>query len=372
VKRKAIGVLVAAFFGTAALAEPPAKIVGVYHWGGQVPRSVSQGVEQIAGLGGRIVRIALSPRHYSDYEGRDACYSGFSLAAIAQDPDVKKALDNPSIDLFMFTAYDGTSFGDCVHHRYLNPGFYTPENTAALIQEYSDFTLYLYQTYQHTHKRFIISNWEADNDVYCGAAYAYATDRRAREACDSSYAYYYDGNSTPEQSLEGLQHWFQLREKGIVDGRNRAALMGMGGMRVYFAPEFSIVHVLHDAGLKSVLYDVVPKVIFDYVSYSTYESINRSDPDSALGADLNLIQDTTGSSSIIFGEIGFSRSEWGSDVAVSRSARVIAAAISWGVSLIFQWNLYDQDSSNDYGLIDTAGDLTPLGAFYKGQVSSQF
>jgi hypothetical protein len=70
--------------------------------------------------------------------------SSRSLGA-AQEPDVKRALDNDKIEAFIITAYDGVSFGDCMTHRYLNPSLHTEQITAAMIREYSDFTLYLYQ-----------------------------------------------------------------------------------------------------------------------------------------------------------------------------------------------------------------------------------
>jgi hypothetical protein len=342
--------------------------VGVYHWGAQPPRTVSQGVQQIVELGGRTARIALSPKYYIDYGSGVGCYANFSLKAAAVDTELREALDNPNVDVFMLTAYDGTSFGDCIHHKYLSPSFYTAENTAALIQEYSDFTLYLYDEFQHSHKRFIISNWESDNDVYCGDAYGYATNQLVREACNAAYPAAYLGNTSPEQSLDGLKRWFSAREQGIEDGRNRAAAQGLGGMRVFFAPEISIVHLLHDAGFKSVLYDVVPTVIFDYVSYSAYESINQANPGTVLTADLNTVQEVTGSSSIILGEIGFSRLAWGSDAAVSRTDQVVTAALSWGVTFIFIWNLYDQNPQNTFGLVDAAGALTALGLYFDNQL----
>jgi len=359
--KTALGVLTPAIVWAASW---PAS-VGVYHWGGQPQRAVSQGVQQITDLGGRAARIVLSPLYSADY-GSGGCYANFSLTTIAQDPDVKRALDNPNVDVFMLTAYDGVSFSDCIHHNYLSPSFYTPANTAAVIQEYSDFTLYLYRVCQHSHKRFIISNWESDNDVYCGNAYGYATNPVAREACNAEYPSRYVGNASPEESLKGLKMWFDARELGIIDGRNRAAAQGLGGMRVFHAPEVSMVHALHDAGFHSVLYDVAPGVIFDYISYSAYESIDQAEPDTALVADLNIIQDVVGSSSIIVGEVGFSRSVWGADEAVSRTDRVVRAAVSWGVSYVFLWNLYDQDQVNTFGMVDASGELTPLGFLYSG------
>jgi hypothetical protein len=52
----------------------------------------------------------------------------------------------------VITAYDSITFGDCTHQLYLRPDFYTAENTAALIREYNDFTLFLYHSYSGTRK----------------------------------------------------------------------------------------------------------------------------------------------------------------------------------------------------------------------------
>jgi len=139
-------------------------------------------------------------------------------------------------------------------------------------------------------------------------------------------------------------------------------------MRVYFAPEFCITRALHDGGFQSVLYDVLPSVMFDYVSYSAYESINAAQPGDTLTADLNTIREVTGSRSIILGEIGFSQSAWGT-AAISRTSEVLAAADSWGVSYVFVWNLYDSSVGDDYGAYGTDGTLTDLGAYYQGILS---
>jgi hypothetical protein len=348
---------------------PLANNVGFYHWGGQYTTSMSQGVERIAQLGGHVARVVLAPTYYQDYNIGTNCYPGYSLSAIAREADVKRALDNESMEVLMLTAYDGATFGDCEHARFLNPSFYTPDNTAALSQEYSDFTLYLYRTYRHTHKRFIVSDWEGDNTVYCQAAYAYATEPKFRSYCDANYTAFY-GNASAAESMQGLKLWHQARQQGIADGRNRAAAEGIGEMRVDFAPEFCSMHALHDAGFPSVLYDVLPALTVDYISYSAYESINAADPAATLTTDLKTIQDVVGSSAIIIGESGFSRSAWGAQV-VPRTDAVISAAQAWGVTYIIQWNLYDQNPQSDFGLFDLDGNATTLGAYFQNMISGE-
>jgi hypothetical protein len=230
--------------------------LGVYHWGGQYPHSINEGVVAIADLGGHVARIVLSPRYYLDYHIDSTCYPAFSLAAIAQEPDVRQALANPAIDVFMITAFDGVTYGDCQALNFLNPAFLTPDHFAQVVQEYSDFTLYLERTFRRTRKRFILSNWESDNSVFCGAAYSYATSPAIRNSCRSQYSSSF-GIPSPEDALQGLKLWLQARSQGILDGEARARAAGLEDRRVFHAPEFNIVHALHDRGFPSVLYDVV-------------------------------------------------------------------------------------------------------------------
>jgi hypothetical protein len=344
-------------------AQPSTTRVGIYHWSGAASTSIAEGVERIAALGGHTVRIALSARSHRDYNLAPECETPFVLANAAQEPDLKRTFENPSIDVYVITAYDGVSWGDCQQPSFLNPAFFTPANTAAVVQEYSDFTLYLYRTYRHTQKRFLIANWESDNAVYCGQAYQYAIDAGYRATCQAEYLSL--GIPRPEDGLQGLKLWLQARSQGILEGRIRAQGEGIGGTRVYIAPEFDIVHVLHDHGFPSVLYDVLPSVIFDYVSYSAWESINTSDPAGTLVADLNTIQAVVGSSAIIVGETGFSRQRNPGGQDLARTSAVISASLAWGVSYIIQWQLYDTDNIDSFGLYDVAGQPTDLAGWFK-------
>jgi len=263
----------------------------------------------------------------------------------------------------MITAYDGATYGDCQHMYYLDPAFFTPQNAAAVRKEYSDLAFYLSRKYRGTHKQFIISDWEGDNSIYCGNAHDFAVVDQVRANCLSQYQSLY-GVASPADALQGLRLWQQARALGILDGRLRARAEGIEAKRVYLAPEFNIVRALHDGGFQSVLYDVLPYATFDYVSYSAWESINSADPRGTLLADLETIRNVAGTNAIIIGETGFSRGDWpGQDV--TRTSNVISAALDWGVAYIVQWNLYDTDAQDQFGLYDLQGQPTPLAAWFQ-------
>lgn len=351
------GAMVLGTVSTLLAGTPGSARIGIYHWGGRVSHSVGDGVETITALGGHVARIALSARYRRDYNMASDCRPGFNLTAAAQDPDVRRALENPEVDVFLLTVYDGATWGDCGRLNFLDPEFFSPEHTAAVIQEYSDFTLYLYRSYQATHKRFILSNWESDNSVYCGAAYDYATSAAFRETCRSQYHANY-GVASPDDGLRGIKLWFDARARGILEGRQRALAEGLGGMRVYHAPEFNIVRALHDRGFESVLYDVLPSVAFDYISYSAWESLAAPDPAAQLAADLDIIQTVAGSSAIIVGEAGYLRAQGARGV--DQISRIVSTALQWGVAYIIHWQLYDADPQNQFGLYDVEGSPTLL------------
>ena len=344
--------------------------LGIYHWGGQAARGVSEGVTRIAGIGGTAVRITLSPLYTTDYNISGGCYQDFTLTNIAHIPDIRNALGNVKIRVMMLTAYDGTSFGDCRTKNYLNPSFYTRANIAAMRKEYSDFAFHLHKTCRNTGKRFIISSWEGDNELYCGQAHRYATDAHFRNFCNANYASLYNGTASVSDSICAMKKWLAVRRQGIRDGRSRAALDGYRGVEVLFAPEFNIVRALKDNGLKSILYDILPFVSYDYVSYSSHESINRADPAMEIIADLNRIRKVIGSKHIIVGEFGCTRSAWGNAV-VDRIRAVHEASRAWGVPYVFHWNLYDQNAVDTFGLYDVRGAKTAIGEYYENMFRSQ-
>lgn len=338
--------------------------IGIYHWAGKRTTSMSEGVDRIVEMGGSVARVAFSPRYYTDYGVAEGCYADFSLDRLAQEPDVRKALDRSEIRVMILSTLDGASFGDCATAKYLVPGFFTPENTAALEKEYSDFVLHLFERYAGSNRRFVISNWESDNSIYCGAAYGYVIDEAFRSACDANYSEWYGGNAGPQQSLEGMRLWFAAREAGIAAGVARAQAMGLSGLEVVHAPEICIVRILEANGFRSVLRDVLPSIRPGYVSYSSYESINTATPGETLAADIETIRAVSGAAGVIIGEAGYARSSW--QDSVERLDAAMHAAFTAGADYFICWNLNDQTEQDNFGVFDVNDVLTPVGHLLKG------
>jgi len=360
---------------TALLCAWPARAqwadsVGIYHWGGSLKLSASDGINLIAGLGGHVARLVLSPLYYSEYGSATGCYPNYSLAALAQEPDIQRALDDPRINAFILTAYDGVSFGDCSTSKFLNPRFYTPANVAAMKAEYRDFVLYLFRRYAGSGRHFVISNWESDNAVYCNAMSEYASDPAFRLQCDNNYPSYYDGNRNVQDSLDGLRLWFETRQEGIAEGIRLAEQQALGGLEVVHAPEINSVRLLESNGFPSVLQDVLSQIHVDCVSYSAYEAANANRPADALAADIRTIRAATAADQIIIGEVGYSRSVW-HDAAATRLRAFIDAAFASGVEYVVSWNLNDQDAAFDFGAFDSAGKITSTGLLLQTMFQEQ-
>jgi hypothetical protein len=342
----------------------PESTVGIYHWSGKAARSLTQGVQAVAEMGGSAIRLVLSARSGLDYNLGPRCLDDFRLAEFLGDSDVKQSLANNSIRTYMLTVYDGTSFHDCEKQLFLHPQFYSPENRTRLIQEYSDFAYELIRAHAHSGKTFIVSNWESDNAIYCGSSYSYTSNAEFRRMCDAEYPSYYGGNAGPAQSLAGLREWFTARWEGVAHGRRRAEAEGFDGVAVYLAPEINSVRDLREAGLASVLTDVLPFVPFDYVSYSSWESLNRGGAREELAVDMDTIRTIARTDGIIIGEIGYPSGRFG-DAAVDRTVSALATAAKWGARYLFHWVLYDDASASGHGLYDVNGALTPMGAYFK-------
>jgi hypothetical protein len=237
----------------------------------------------------------------------------------------------------MITAYDGTSLPYCNTNpntqNFLNPTFMSNStNIDKIKNEYKDLATYLKG---FPGKTFIISNWEGDNAVYCLSAYG------ATSSTCPNYA----------SHINAFKSWVNAYSDGI-----RLA----GASNVYSAVEFNIVRDLKSRGMPSVLYDVVPNVNTDYISYSSYESINpiiSGDNGSILKSDISTILSVSGknSSRLIIGEYGFGTN-------VKNNLQLVTNTLeSTGIKDYFVWALLNHPAG--FELYSPNGALSESGKY---------
>ncbi len=331
---------------TATLALPDENIngdnLGVYFWGGTLT-SVSgdafmaKGLKLSKNLGTHLIRIYMGPRADIDYKN-GSCIQNFTLTDLAQTPDFNAILNDPQFSTIVITAYDGVSsidsFGNCYIKNYLDPNFYSTANTQKIKDEYTDFANYLKQ---FADKKFIILNWEGDNDIYCGDRHSTLTD------CP-----------TAAQSLRGLKKWLQARSDGIkaADASN-----------VFSGIDFNLVSKLDKP---TVLYDVIPYVDADYYAYSSYDSY-VNEPlgvyPTQLGADIDTLRNALASfgknrNNLLIGEFGY----WVvNDINAANKLKEIAEVIkSKNVPYALVWMLLENPPGY-FGMYDSSGNLTTAG-----------
>ncbi len=139
--------LFAVFFVPAVVSAQTA--FGPYFGGGSVSgysgdALMSKSLDLANDLGAGAIRIYIGPKADIDYKD-GTCIQNSRLANLAARSDFRQFLSDPQSSTVLITAYDWTSFGDCNTKNYLNPDFYTAENTAKIEKDYADFANYLKQ-----------------------------------------------------------------------------------------------------------------------------------------------------------------------------------------------------------------------------------
>jgi hypothetical protein len=312
--------------------------VGIYYWGGSLKTADSSTIIPAAkiladSLNGNTIRFTLACNDDEVYRGTSNCLTGYNLTALASRADFNSLITDPRFSTVIITAYDWASFSDCSTTNFLDTAFYTPANTLAIENEFTDFANYL-KTFST--KKFIITNWEADNQCYCGSAY-------------------YDPNcpSAPE-NIAGFTKWMNARASGIKAAAASNVKIGI---------EFCNIHSLEAAGKPDIIDTVIPYIYSDYYLYSSYESINISPEQTA--SDIVFIRKKLAgfgkdSNALLFGEMGFGALDWGSDsAAADRLQQIVNVVNKYNIPTAIVWTLID--TPTDFGAYDSNGIITDIG-----------
>ena len=301
--------------------------VGVYNWGADAAalfpgRPFDGPNELIAQLGTRTIRVALSMR--GEYGGPHAA----SLAEAARG--MAGLFADPRFATYLLTTYsddDGLA---------LWQDGYSADERGRERAAFAELAAYLSGAFPT--KRFILLNWEGDNQI------------ASLRACDASWI--------------GFRDWIQARADGVRDAAAANVFSGL---------EFNLVRTRDGAPCdrganRCVVSAVAPDVTVDYYSYSSYQSIGYGVAVDAIGATLRRDLDTARGwvvappERFIVGELGFAREvpEDGECVVARRLEATLRAALDWGVAHAIYWQVLDNvaDGSWDgFGLYKQDGAL---------------
>jgi hypothetical protein len=317
--------------------------IGVYFWGGDLRLSsnyLQDGINLAKRIGAKIIRIAISSKDMPLYKLSNQCSSD-SLVQMAKN--FENLFKDSQFDTIIITGYDQTGL-PCSGKKYLDSSFYTTENIQKMKQEYKDLANYLGQNFPN--KKFIITNWESDNDIYCGTAYGF---NPSRNQCDY------------RNSIEAFKKFISVRTEAIKESNQPNVFSGV---------EFNIVNYLKDNNLPSTLYDVIPYVPADYYLYSSYESINNLYKDNGinlLNSDISKIKQVLSNSgknqnNLIIGEYGFGSGDREQNKnLLSKATETFLNDGSIQYAII--WNLLDV--GGNFGLFDERMNLTSQGNYIR-------
>ncbi len=314
--------------------------VGIYLWG-QMP-GLDAVIMDVQSLGAdRVVRAFIGP--WSDIAPYEDDLR--PLATKARSGEYQRLFGE--FPVIMITAYDSHSYAAIYRDRTPDslrissdmvtspnplkvraPSFgvvealagMSPESSTkflqAVRQEFAEFAFEL----AHHDRTFILSNWEAENDVPDPAFWPWFAD------------------------------YLRARTDGIREGRARGRDQGLPA-RIFTAFEFTILPGF--PGRRSALVDIASATgPIDYLSYSSWWSIGFDYDGATMGESfrtaLRQIQgfiDTEGpTAEIIIGEFG---EYWNEHPGGERLRAIVDVSLEEGAAYLFNWVLYDQPGEID-------------------------
>jgi hypothetical protein len=214
---------------------------------------------------------------------------------------------------------------------------------------------HLLKAYNRTSKTFFLGHWEGDWHL--------------RPDLNTAT----DAGVTAE-SLQGMTDWLNARQRAVDDAKRR---IPHRGVQVYHYTEVNHVSAIAMAGRPCLTNRVLPHTNVDFVSYSTYDSLD--DIPNKIHRALDYIgsklppKPGIAGKRVFIGEYGFAAHTYPEAERDRRSRQVMRVGLEWGCPFVLSWAMYNNEFKdgveNGYWLIDNHGVRQPvwhtLAAFYR-------
>lgn len=292
--------------------------------------------QAIRGLGCDTIKLYLGnayPRQYNYTLGPNITNL---LTLSRDDPSCRRVLDLPFRNIIAW-AYPFAN-GDAP----FTDGNYTPTEQANDYREMYDLTRYLLTNYNNSGKTFFLGHWEGDG-----------------------YLSVNNWSTNPSPAvIQGMIEWENERQKAVDDAK---AAMGFTNVNVYYYAEVNRVRDAMVNGATNnqrVVNMVLPYLTnLDFISYSSYDAMNLDS--TSLNATLDYIMaklPTAKAGSGLGQRLWIGEYGWGGDSTAAQeplSRSYIQRLLNWGPRFILFWEIYNNEPSRNFCLIDPTGTKTP-------------
>lgn len=278
--------------------------------------SLVETAERIRDMGSNLLKFSMTRNYCKEEYGLPARQDIQSLTDLARnEPSVKAVLDMP------FAYYHIWAYG--FHAGRWQDGLSDRERDAEYQEVYA-LAEHLLKTYQGTGKTFYLGHWEGDWHLL--------------------------GNQRPTSdpspvAIGAMVDWLNVRQKAIDDAKRATRAEGVS---LYHYTEVNLVQKARRGG-KCLVNEVLPHTNVDFVSYSSYDTINpnRGNVRKQLHEALDYIESKLPPKPGIEGKRVFI-GEYGFPIGMTVSAQrqdgyardVCLAATEWGCPFVLYWQMY--------------------------------
>jgi len=273
--------------------------------------------QRIQQMGSTILKFSMTRRYMEkdiySLPRNDSVRSLVDLAS--KEPSVKAVLDMPfgwyHIWVYPF-AHDDNAWVDGLSEKERKEEY----------EEIHALAKYLLQVYSGTGKTFLLGHWEGD-----------------------WYLSYKPSDEVTPTKIRGMIEWLNVRQKAIDDAKRDTK---HSDVSLYHYTEVNLVQKGMKGG-KCLVNDVLPHTAVDYVSYSSYDTINphMGNVSKPLHDALDYIESKLPPKAgiqgkrVFIGEYGFPLERTKTPQKQDLYARdVCRAALEWGCPFALYWEMY--------------------------------